>query len=83
MKIDPNGPWYPYTPSGRGPTSNPGVTIRLKLIESFTHAILSTYRQPQDGSPVQTIHNDAITKWADELADAAIERADRDEGKPV
>lgn len=87
MKIDQNAPAYPnsYKLGERCPHDIMGgceeclgMTIRLKLIADFMCAIASMYEKGDD-TPVQVHRAEDIAMWADELADAAIERANRDE----
>jgi hypothetical protein len=78
MKIKADDPWYPTCVLD----CEPGVTIRLKLVADMTNAIVGTYRQPTDGSPMQVPGPHTIIEWAEELTDTIIERANRDEGKP-
>lgn len=78
MKINPNDPWRPVITSGdtKDEIFCPGVTIRLKLaVEMMNSPILFGVCDPEDEPTTNEIMDRALF-----LADAMIERANRDEG---
>lgn len=76
MKINPEDPWYPVDRLVDDKSAQSGVPIRLKLAAMAMQGFIATYP-----GETHAVDRDAIQVWSFGMADAMIDRANRDEGK--